>query len=74
VAIYEDDHKTVAFAAPAATVTLISDAHAGNALGCGRAVSEEQPIGTGPGDRIQFFEDAVVTLRDGKRELWPRPK
>jgi hypothetical protein len=38
----------------------------------GSPVSEQQPIGNGP-DRIQFFENGNVTLRDGKREIWLRP-
>lgn len=61
-----------AFAVPAETVTLISEGR-GDLLGCGVPVSEELPIGGEAGDRIQFFADAVVTVRDGKRELWPRP-
>jgi hypothetical protein len=63
-----------AIAVPAETVTLICDAHGGDLGGCGMPVSEEQPIGTGTSDRIQFFESAVITLRNGRRELWPRPQ
>jgi hypothetical protein len=47
--------------------------NASGSQGCGFPVSQEQTIGTDSGDRSQFFEKAVVTLRDGKRELWPRP-
>jgi uncharacterized protein with LGFP repeats len=38
----------------------------------GWPVTEERPIGADGPDRIQFFENGVVTLRDGKREVWPR--
>lgn len=39
----------------------------------GFPVSEEQPAGADGSGRIQFFEKGVVTLRDGKREMWLRP-
>lgn len=39
----------------------------------GWPVSDEQSVGTQGTDRIQFFEDGVVTLRNGKREIWKRP-
>jgi uncharacterized protein with LGFP repeats len=39
----------------------------------GSPVSEEQPIGAGA-DRIQFFDNGNVTLRDGRREIWVHPK
>ncbi len=39
----------------------------------GLPVSEGQPIGVDSPDRIQFFENGVVTLRDDKREIWVRP-
>jgi hypothetical protein len=42
-------------------------------LKLGHPVSEEQPVGTNDG-RIQYFENGVVTLRDGKREAWVRPE
>lgn len=71
--IVEGSDQTIAHAVPADTVALISGVHDGDLFGCGLPVSEEQPIGTDSGDHIQFFEDAVVTLREGKRELWPRP-
>jgi uncharacterized protein with LGFP repeats len=38
----------------------------------GFPTSEEQPIGASESDRIQFFENAVVTLRDGNGEMWVR--
>lgn len=38
----------------------------------GFPVSEEEPVGW-EDDRIQFFENGVVTLRAGKREAWLRP-
>ena len=36
-------------------------------------VTEQQPMGTGGSDRIQFFNGGVVTYRDGKYEAWVRP-
>lgn len=40
----------------------------------GIPVSEEQSIGpNGPG-RIQFFENGVITLRDGHSDMWVRPQ
>lgn len=39
----------------------------------GFPVTEEESVGTGESDRIQFFENGVVTLRDGKYEIWLRP-
>jgi hypothetical protein len=38
----------------------------------GLPIADEQPAGSS-GDRLQFFENGVVTLRDGKREVWVRP-
>jgi uncharacterized protein with LGFP repeats len=38
----------------------------------GFPVSEEEPVGWAD-DRIQFFENGVVTLRAGKRAAWLRP-
>lgn len=60
---HRDGHSPVPVAS--ATVELI-----GNRIGW--PVSEEQPAGSGT-DRIQYFEDGVVTLRDGQREFWLRP-
>jgi hypothetical protein len=40
----------------------------------GSPVTEEQPVGTNGSDRIQFFQEGVVTLRDGKYEAWLRPE
>jgi uncharacterized protein with LGFP repeats len=61
-----------AIAIPRAVVDLIAqDADLGGRLGL--PVSEEQPAGEDGSGRIQFFEDGVVTLRDGKRETWLRP-
>jgi hypothetical protein len=56
---------------PAATMEWISreDGTMG-VLGC--PVSEEQPMGAEGSDRIQFFENGIVTFRDGKREMWLR--
>jgi hypothetical protein len=39
----------------------------------GLPVTEEQSVGAGESDRIQFFEDGVVTCRNGKYEAWVRP-
>jgi uncharacterized protein with LGFP repeats len=39
----------------------------------GFPVSELQSIGVSESDRIQFYENAVVTLRDGKPQIWLRP-
>ncbi|HEX3960799.1 MAG TPA: hypothetical protein VHZ03_29960 [Trebonia sp.] len=37
----------------------------------GWPLSQEQPIGAGA-DRIQFFENGAVILRDGERQVWVR--
>jgi uncharacterized protein with LGFP repeats len=59
-------------AIPRAVVDLIAqDPDLGGRLGL--PVSEEQPAGEDGSGRIQFFEDGVITLRDGKREIWLRP-
>jgi hypothetical protein len=39
----------------------------------GLPLTAEIPFGDNPDDRIQFFDKAVATLRDGKREIWFRP-
>jgi uncharacterized protein with LGFP repeats len=39
----------------------------------GWPISAEKPVGDSFGERIQFFENGVVTLRDGRREVWVRP-
>lgn len=39
----------------------------------GYPVSEELSVGADGSDRIQFFKNGNVTLRDGKREIWLRP-
>lgn len=57
-------------AVPAASMNLIRDEGIRGRLGF--PVAAEQPSGNG-GDRLQFFENGVVTLRDGKREVWVRP-
>jgi ABC-type polar amino acid transport system ATPase subunit len=36
-------------------------------------VTEEQPFGEDKSDRIQFFDNGVVTRRAGKYEVWLRP-
>jgi uncharacterized protein with LGFP repeats len=40
----------------------------------GIPVSEEQFIGPDESDCIQFFENGVITLRDGRAEMWVRPQ
>jgi hypothetical protein len=39
----------------------------------GFPTSQEQPIGANDSGRIQFFENGVITLRDGNGEMWVRP-
>src|SRR6185312_5152461 len=59
-------------AVPTWVIELIrQDGTAGQQLGF--PVTEETSLGTGESDRIQFFENGVVTLRDGKNEMWVRP-
>jgi uncharacterized protein with LGFP repeats len=60
------------FAVPVATQEIMSpDGRLPGTIGF--PVSDDKPAETGGGDRIQFFDDGVVTLRDGKREIWVRP-
>lgn len=40
----------------------------------GFPTSEEQPIGANDPGRIQFFENGVITLRDGNDEMWMRSR
>jgi hypothetical protein len=40
----------------------------------GFPTSEEQSIGPNESGRIQFFENGVITLRDGHGEMWARPQ
>lgn len=40
----------------------------------GFPLTEEQPVGDDGSGRIQYFENGVATLRDGKREIWLRPE
>jgi hypothetical protein len=59
-------------AVPAATMELISrDDETKKVLGY--PVSEELSVGADGFDRIQFFENGNVTVRNGKREIWQRP-
>jgi hypothetical protein len=39
----------------------------------GWPVTEEYPVGADGAGRIQYFEKGVVTMRDGKYEVWLRP-
>jgi len=57
-------HQPVTVAA--GTVQLVKDR-------LGWPVSEEKFVGDGVGDSVQYFENGVVTMRDGKREIWLRP-
>ena len=40
----------------------------------GFPTSEEQSIGPNESGRIQFFENGVITLRDGHGDIWARPQ
>jgi serine/threonine-protein kinase len=60
-------HEPVAV--PAATMELLTR-DAMRALG--PPVSDEASVGSGDTERIQFFRDGVVSLRDGRREVWLR--
>jgi hypothetical protein len=40
----------------------------------GWPVSPEKPVGGSAEETIQYFENGVVTLRDGNREIWLRPQ
>ena len=53
-------------AVPAETVEL-----AGDRLGW--PVSQEKSVDGSGDETIQYFENGVITLRDGKREIWLRP-
>jgi hypothetical protein len=54
-------------AVPAEVVMLFGSSSPGFPL------TEEQPVGEDGSGRIQYFEKGVVTLRDGRREIWLRP-
>jgi hypothetical protein len=56
---------------PAEVVRLAAQAPA-QSLPLSFPVTEEQPAGANESGRIQFFENGVATLRDGKREIWLR--
>jgi LGFP repeat len=60
---------TGAVAVPVASMNLITESIRDR---LGVPVAAEQAAG-GEGDRWQFFENGVVTLRGGKREVWLRP-
>lgn len=65
-----DKPEAGVFGVPSAVVEFVPRAEGWDRLGW--PVSEEQAIGSGD-DRIQFFENGAVTLRDGKREIMLRP-
>lgn len=56
-----------AVAVPVETAALVG-------MRLGWPMSAEQPIGDNPRERIQFFERGIVTLRDGKRDIWRGPE
>jgi hypothetical protein len=61
------------FAVPDVVTEMISKDHLLQGK-LGWPVSEELPIGPGESNRIQFFGNGVVTLRDGEREIWLRAR
>jgi hypothetical protein len=67
--VFVGPDRTVAV--PAASMELIRrDESVEKRLGF--PVTEDEPTGTSD-DRWQFFENGVVTVRDGNREVWVRP-
>lgn len=57
-----------------ATLELIHESEPGGGTKLGWPVFEEESIGSrGRSDRIQFFENGIVTMRGSKREIWLRP-
>jgi hypothetical protein len=54
-------------AVPAETDALVG-------RGLGWPLSGEKPVDGSAGERIQFFEHGVVTLRQGKRQIWRGPE
>jgi hypothetical protein len=64
--------ETGAFAVSNATLNAISQDPASQEK-LGWPVSEDRPIGADGSDRIQFFDDGNVTVRDGNHEIWLRP-
>lgn len=58
-------------AVPAASMNLIKRKSLRERLGF--PVAAEEPAGNGVG-RWQFFENGVVTFRDGKLDVWVRPE
>lgn len=61
------DSEAVAVAVPAETVELVGDV-------LGWPVSQEKSVGGSDDEAIQYFENGVVVLRDGKREILVRPE
>lgn len=59
------------FAVSREVIDFLEEAEVDQHLGW--PTTEESSAGTGDGDRIQFFENGVVTCRDGKYEVWVRP-
>jgi uncharacterized protein with LGFP repeats len=58
-------------AVPAASLDLIRR-NEGTRSRLGFPVTAEEPTGQGD-DRWQFFQNGVVTVKDGKRQIWLRP-
>lgn len=64
---------TGAIAVRAANMELFSADPASPVPGIDHPLTPERPIGPGESDRIQFFDRCVMTVRDGKAEIWLRP-
>jgi LGFP repeat len=58
-------------AVPAASLALIRCGERTRGR-LGLPVTAEEPTGTG-GDSWQFFQNGVITVKDGKRQVWLRP-
>ena len=71
-AIFERSSGTEAVAVVFETLQLFSQDHELRER-LGFPLSAEEPVGTVDGDRCQFFENGIVTVKDGKREIWVRP-
>lgn len=65
-------HEGVPIAVPTAVLDLVAQSYESPGK-LGFPISETRRIYGGESDLIQFFELGVVTLRDGKGEIWIRP-
>lgn len=68
VIYYTDKHISVTV--PAASIVYLRS-HTG--LGKRLGMPVERDPNSGPDEPVQFFENGVVTVRDGKVEAWVRP-